>query len=124
MPPTWGEGMNRDQVMRALVVFAGGASGLSALIALRRPEALSRSTDADDTFYVQMYAARALPLAAVTMMAATRPGGRLVLAQSAAVQVVDAAIGASRRNAPMTIFPLISALVLGAAALLPERPTA
>lgn len=111
--------------LRQLGMAAGAVSGVSALISLARPEALSRTERASkDDFYVHMFAARALPIAVATVAAAAGERGRGVLALSAAAQVLDAAIGISRRNAPMSIASLVGAAVLGAAAVrASSRPT-
>ena len=83
----------------------------------------SQEVSAGERFFAQMYAARAVPLGAVTAVvpfiaASDISTVRLVLMAAMVVQVVDAGIGVRRREVAMIIGPLIAAIVHGLTAWL------
>ena len=78
----------------------------------------SQEVSAGERFFAQMYAARAVPLGAVTAVvpfiaASDISTVRLVLMAAMVVQVVDAGIGVRRREVAMIIGPSIAAIVHG-----------
>ena len=83
----------------------------------------SREVSAGERFFAQMYAARAVPLGAVTAVvpfiaASDISTVKLVLMAAMVVQVVDAGIGVRRREVAMIIGPSIAAIVHGLTAWL------
>ncbi|WP_296496624.1 hypothetical protein [uncultured Actinomyces sp.] len=83
----------------------------------------SQEVSAGERFFAQMYAARAVPLGAVTAVvpfiaASDISTVRLVLMAAMVVQVVDAGIGVRRREVAMIIGPSIAAIVHGLTAWL------
>ena len=83
----------------------------------------SQEVSAGERFFAQMYAARAVPLGAVTAVvpfiaASDISTVRLVLMAAMVVQVVDAGIGIRRREVAMIIGPSIAAIVHGLTAWL------
>ena len=83
----------------------------------------SQEVSAGERFFAQMYAARAVPLGAVTAVvpfiaASDISTVRLVLMAAMVVQVVDAGIGVRRREVAMIIGPSIAAIVHGITAWL------
>ncbi|EGF54356.1 hypothetical protein [Actinomyces sp. oral taxon 170] len=83
----------------------------------------SQEVSAGERFFAQMYAARAVPLGAVTAVvpfiaASDISTVRLVLMAAMVVQVVDAGIGVRRREVTMIIGPSIAAIVHGLTAWL------
>lgn len=101
-----------------LLALAGVAA---ALLALLRPQVMSRSPQVDkgEKFYARMYVSRAIPAG---IAAAIAPfcfdGGAvpLVLYAAAAMQIGDAIIGWSRKEWGMLIAPAFAAIVHGATA--------
>ena len=78
----------------------------------------SQEVSAGERFFAQMYAARAVPLGAVTAVvpfiaASDISTVKLVLMAAMVVQVVDAGIGVRRREVAMIIGPSIAAIVHG-----------
>ena len=83
----------------------------------------SQEVSAGERFFAQMYAARAVPLGAVTAVvpfiaASDISTVKLVLMAAMVVQVVDAGIGVRRREVTMIIGPSIAAIVHGLTAWL------
>ena len=83
----------------------------------------SQEVSAGERFFAQMYAARAVPLGAVTAVvpfitASDISTVKLVLMAAMVVQVVDAGIGVRRREVAMIIGPSIAAIVHGLTAWL------
>ena len=83
----------------------------------------SQEISAGERFFAQMYAARAVPLGAVTAVvpfiaASDISTVKLVLMAAMVVQVVDAGIGVRRREVAMIIGPSIAAIVHGLTAWL------
>lgn len=83
----------------------------------------SQEVSAGERFFAQMYAARAVPLGAVTAVvpfiaASDISTVKLVLIAAMVVQVVDAGIGVRRREVAMIIGPSIAAIVHGLTAWL------
>lgn len=83
----------------------------------------SQEVSAGERFFAQMYAARAVPLGAVTAVvpfiaASDISTVKLVLMAAMVVQVVDAGIGIRRREVAMIIGPSIAAIVHGLTAWL------
>ena len=83
----------------------------------------SQEVSAGERFFAQMYAARAVPLGAVTAAAPFVAASdittvRLVLMAAMVVQIVDAGIGIRRREVAMIIGPSIAAIVHGITAWL------
>lgn len=83
----------------------------------------SQEVSAGERFFAQMYAARAVPLGAVTAVvpffaASDISTVKLVLMAAMVVQVVDAGIGVRRREVVMIIGPSIAAIVHGLTAWL------
>ena len=83
----------------------------------------SQEVSAGERFFAQMYAARAVPLGAVTAVvpfiaASDISTVKLVLMAAMVVQVVDAGIGVRRREVAMIIGPSIAAIVHGITAWL------
>ena len=112
-------------VLQVLNVIAATISTVSSLLAVFRPQIMSKSQEvsAGERFFAQMYAARAVPLGAVTAVvpfiaASDISTVRLVLMAAMVVQVVDAGIGVRRREVAMIIGPSIAAIVHGLTAWL------
>ena len=83
----------------------------------------SQEVSAGERLFAQMYAARAVPLGAVTAVvpfiaASDITTVRLILMAAMVVQVVDAGIGVRRREVAMIIGPSIAAIVHGLTAWL------
>ena len=83
----------------------------------------SQEVSAGERFFAQMYAARAVPLGAVTAVvpfiaASDISTVKLILMAAMVVQVVDAGIGVRRREVAMIIGPSIAAIVHGLTAWL------
>ena len=83
----------------------------------------SQEVSAGERFFAQMYAARAVPLGAVTAVvpfiaASDISTVKLVLMAAMVVQVVDAGIGVRRREVAMIVGPSIAAIVHGITAWL------
>ena len=83
----------------------------------------SQEVSAGERFFAQMYAARAVPLGAVTAVvpfiaASDISTVKLVLMAAMVVQVVDAGIGVRRREVAMIIGPSIAAIIHGLTAWL------
>ena len=83
----------------------------------------SQEVSAGERFFAQMYAARAVPLGAVTAVvpfiaASDISTVKLVLMAAMVVQVVDAGIGVRRREVAMIVGPSIAAIVHGLTAWL------
>ena len=83
----------------------------------------SQEVSAGERLFAQMYAARAVPLGAVTAVvpfiaAPDISTGKVVLMPAMVVQVVDAGIGVRRREVAMIIGPSIAAIVHGLTAWL------
>ena len=85
----------------------------------------SQEVSAGERFFAQMYAARAVPLGAVTAVVPFIAASdistvrvRLVLMAAMVVQVADAGIGIRRREVAMIIGPSIAAIVHGLTAWL------
>ncbi|MFC3892850.1 hypothetical protein ACFOWZ_15345 [Lentzea rhizosphaerae] len=105
--------------MILLAVLNGIVSLLStgfAIVAAVRPSSLSHETTptTGERFYAWMYSARGVPLGllvCVVPFVAAGPVSALVLITAAVVQAGDAAIGAHRREARMTVAPAIAAVV-------------
>ena len=98
---------------------------MSSLLVIFRPQIMSKSqkVSAGERFFAQMYAARAVPLGAVTAVvpfiaASDISTVKLVLMAAMVVQVVDAGIGVRRREVAMIIGPSIAAIVHGLTAWL------
>ena len=107
-------------VLQVLNAIAATISTVSSLLAVFRPQIMSKSQEvsAGERFFAQMYAARAVPLGAVTAVipfVATSDVAtvRLVLMAAMAVQIVDAGIGVRRRERAMIVGPSIAAIVHG-----------
>jgi len=112
-------------VLQVLNAIAATISTVSSLLAVFRPQIMSKSQEvsAGERFFAQMYAARAVPLGAVTAVvpfiaASDISTVRLVLMAAMVVQVVDAGIGVRRREVTMIIGPSIAAIVHGLTAWL------
>ena len=93
-------------VTLALNLIAGLASTAAALVAIRNPQALSRSpaVDAGERFYAAMYAARSVPfgvLAALLPLLSAGPVVIAVIALAALVQLTDVAIALGRQDRRM-----------------------
>ena len=107
-------------VLQVLNAIAATISTVSSLLAVFRPQIMSKSQEvsAGERFFAQMYAARAVPLGAVTAVvpfiaASDISTVKLVLMAAMVVQVVDAGIGVRRREVAMIIGPSIAAIVHG-----------
>lgn len=105
-------------VLQVLNAIAATISTVSSLLAVFRPQIMSKSQEvsAGERFFAQMYAARAVPLGAVTAVvpfiaASDISTVKLVLMAAMVVQVVDAGIGVRRREVAMIIGPSIAAIV-------------
>ncbi|WP_303158652.1 hypothetical protein [Actinomyces sp.] len=112
-------------VLQVLNAIAATISTVSSLLAVFRPQIMSKSQEvsAGERFFAQMYAARAVPLGAVTAVvpfiaASDISTVKLVLMAAMVVQVVDAGIGVRRREVAMIIGPSIAAIVHGLTAWL------
>ena len=112
-------------VLQVLNAFAATISTVSSLLAVFRPQIMSKSQEvsAGERFFAQMYAARAVPLGAVTAVvpfiaASDISTVKLVLMAAMVVQVVDAGIGVRRREVAMIVGPSIAAIVHGLTAWL------
>jgi len=112
-------------VLQVLNAIAATISTVSSLLAVFRPQIMSKSQEvsAGERFFAQMYAARAVPLGAVTAVvpfiaASDISTVRLVLMAAMVVQIVDAGIGIRRREVAMIIGPSIAAIVHGLTAWL------
>ena len=107
-------------VLQVLNAIAATISTVSSLLAVFRPQIMSKSQEvsAGERFFAQMYAARAVPLGAVTAVvpfiaASDISTVKLVLMAAMVVQVVDAGIGGRRREVAMIVGPSIAAIVHG-----------
>ena len=107
-------------VLQVLNAIAATISTVSSLLAVFRPQIMSKSQEvsAGERFFAQMYAARAVPLGAVTAVlpfiaASDISTVKLVLMAAMVVQVVDAGIGVRRREVAMIVGPSIAAIVHG-----------
>ena len=107
-------------VLQVLNAIAATISTVSSLLAVFRPQIMSKSQEvsAGERFFAQMYAARAVPLGVVTAAAPfVAPSDitsvRLVLMAAMAVQIVDAGIGFRRRERTMIVGPSIAAIIHG-----------
>ena len=112
-------------VLQVLNAIAATISTVSSLLAVFRPQIMSKSQEvsAGERFFAQMYAARAVPLGAVTAVvpfiaASDISTVKLVLMAAMVVQIVDAGIGVRRREMAMIIGPSIAAIVHGLTAWL------
>ena len=112
-------------ILQILNAIAATISIVSSLLAVFRPQIMSKSQEvsAGERFFAQMYAARAVPLGAVTAVvpfiaASDISTVKLVLMAAMVVQVVDAGIGVRRREVAMIIGPSIAAIVHGLTAWL------
>ena len=112
-------------VLQVLNAIAATISTVSSLLAVFRPQIMSKSQEvsAGERFFAQMYAARAVPLGAVTAVvpfiaASDISTVKLVLMAAMVVQIVDAGIGIRRREVAMIIGPSIAAIVHGLTAWL------
>ena len=112
-------------VLQVLNVIAATVSTVSSLLTVVQPQIMSKSREvsAGERFFAQMYAARAVPLGAVTAVvpfiaASDISTVKLVLMAAMVVQVVDAGIGVRRREVAMIIGPSIAAIVHGLTAWL------
>ena len=112
-------------VLQVLNAIAATISTVSSLLAVFRPQIMSKSQEvsAGERFFAQMYAARAVPLGAVTAVvpfiaASDISTVKLVLMAAMVVQVVDAGIGVRRREVAMIVGPSIAAIVHGITAWL------
>ena len=112
-------------MLQVLNAIAATISMTSSLLIVFRPQIMSKSQEvsAGERFFAQMYAARAVPLGAVTAVvpfiaASDISTVRLVLMAAMVVQVVDAGIGVRRREVAMIIGPSIAAIVHGLTAWL------
>lgn len=112
-------------VLQVLNAIAATISTVSSLLAVFRPQIMSKSQEvsAGERLFAQMYAARAVPLGAVTAVvpfiaASDISTVKLVLMAAMVVQVVDAGIGVRRREVAMIIGPSIAAIVHGLTAWL------
>ena len=106
--------------LQVLNAIAATISTVSSLLAVFRPQIMSKSQEvsAGEKFFAQMYAARAVPLGAVTAVvpfiaASDISTVKLVLMAAMVVQIVDAGIGVRRREMAMIIGPSIAATVHG-----------
>ena len=107
-------------VLQVLNAIAATISTVSSLLVVFRPRIMSKSQEvsAGERFFAQMYAARAVPLGAVTAVlpfiaASDISTVKLVLMAAMVVQVVDAGIGVRRREVAMIVGPSIAAIVHG-----------
>ena len=112
-------------ILQILNAIAATISTVSSLLAVFRPQIMSKSQEvsAGERFFAQMYAARAVPLGAVTAVvpfiaASDISTVKLVLMAAMVVQIVDAGIGIRRREVAMIIGPSIAAIVHGLTAWL------
>ena len=112
-------------ILQILNAIAATISTVSSLLAVFRPQIMSKSQEvsAGERFFAQMYAARAVPLGAVTAVvpfiaASDISTVKLVLMAAMVVQVVDAGIGVRRREVAMIIGPSIAAIIHGITAWL------
>ena len=112
-------------ILQILNAIAATISTVSSLLAVFQPQIMSKSREvsAGERFFAQMYAARAVPLGAVTAVvpfiaASDISTVKLVLMAAMVVQVVDAGIGVRRREVAMIIGPSIAAIVHGLTAWL------
>ena len=107
-------------VLEVLNVVAATVSTVSSLLTVVQPQIMSKSREvsADERFFAQMYAARAVPLGVVTaavpfVAPSDITSVRLVLMAAMAVQLVDAGIGIRRREQAMIVGPSIAAIIHG-----------
>ena len=107
-------------VLQVLNAFAATISAVSSMLVVFQPRIMSKSQEisAGERFFAQMYAARAVPLGAVTAVlpfiaASDISTVKLVLMAAMAVQIVDAGIGVRRREQAMIVGPSIAAIVHG-----------
>ena len=107
-------------VLQVLNAIAATISTVSSLLAVFRPQIMSKSQEvsAGERFFAQMYAARAVPLGAVTAVvpfiaASDISTVKLVLMAAMVVQVADAGIGIRRREPAMIVGPSIAAIIHG-----------
>ena len=112
-------------VLEVLNVVAATVSTVSSLLTVVQPQIMgkSREVSADERFFAQIYAARAVPLGVVTtatpfVAPSDITSVRLVLMVAIAVQLVDAGIGIRRREMFMVVGPSIAAIVHGLTAWL------
>lgn len=87
-----------------------------AIVAAVRPSALSHESTptTGERFYAWMYAVRGVPLGLLVCVVPFLASGTvsaLVLITAAVVQAADAAIGASRREARMTVAPALAGVI-------------
>ncbi|MER7770527.1 hypothetical protein [Kitasatospora sp. NPDC096140] len=115
-------------VLASLNAAVALLSGVSSLVGLARPSlalAEGEQLGPGGTFFLGAYAARALPLSLVTLVAlAAGPATALppVLVVSGLAQVGDAVLGARRGNRPMVATCIVLALIhLGSAGWLLAR---
>ena len=107
-------------ILQILNAIAATISTVSSLLAVFQPQIMSKSREvsAGERFFAQMYAARAVPLGAVTAVlpfiaASDISTVKLVLMAAMAVQIVDAGIGIRRSEQAMIVGPSIAAIVHG-----------
>ncbi|WP_330277003.1 hypothetical protein OG205_15845 [Lentzea sp. NBC_00516] len=87
-----------------------------AIVAAVRPSALSHESTptTGERFYAWMYAVRGVPLGLLVCVVPFLASGMvsaLVLITAAVVQAGDAAIGAHRREARMTVAPALASVI-------------
>jgi hypothetical protein len=106
--------------MRSVLLFlnlvVSLASAVAAVIALMRPESLSRSSHVEggEIFYVRMYAARSVPFGLTAAILPYLRGGKAVAAvlfTGAAIQTLDVIIAAQNKERGMMIGGSVGAIV-------------
>ncbi|ADD41647.1 DUF4267 domain-containing protein [Stackebrandtia nassauensis] len=95
-------------------VLAAGTAAFAVAALIHPPLAVAGTVTDSTTFYVQIYAARAIPLGlAVAVLALSRNRRALpaLLLVAGVVQLADVVIGVSQANPGMTITAVIAAAV-------------
>ena len=90
-------------ILKILNLIASTGSAAAAIIALSKPELLSRSrtVEAGEIFYMRLYAARSIPLGVTFGLLPfyfRGPAAAWVLFTASAIQWVDVAIQISRKD--------------------------
>jgi len=103
-------------VLLCLNTLAALLSAGFAILAVARPQAMSGSSapTSGERFFASMYAARSVPLGLLAAGLPWATHGAAVtwlLLLAAAVQLLDAAIGARRKEVGMIVAPTVAAVI-------------
>ena len=108
-------------VILVITTLSSIATIIAAIIALIKPDMMSRSTTIThgERFYAAMYASRALPLGLLTVVAPFVFNGsalQFVFAAASLAQIGDVVIGLKKQEWGMVIAPAVLAAIYLAAA--------